>query len=289
MELRVLRYFLMVAREENITKAANLLHVTQPTLSRQMMQLEDELGVKLFSRGKYHIVLTDDGMLLKRRAQEIIDLADKTAREFSRDEEPLNGEIAVGCGETRNMTFLSRKMADFRQMHPLVHFSVYSAIADDIKERIESGIVDIGLFMEPVDIGRYEFIRLPTKERWGVLVHANSPLAQKAYVTAGDLAGVPLLIGQRALVQNELANWFGDVYEKVEIAATYNLILNAANMVKNGLGAAMCFSLDICYDDLKFIPLFPTLETGAVLAWKKNQIFSKSAGAFIDFIKNAQQ
>lgn len=286
MELRVLKYFLMVAREENITKAANLLHVTQPTLSRQMMQLEEELGVKLFSRGKYHIVLTDDGMLLKRRAQEIIDLVDKTAQEFSRDEEPLNGEIAVGCGETRNMTFLSRKMADFRQIHPMVHFSVYSAIADDIKERIEKGIVDIGLFMEPVDIGRYEFIRLPVKERWGVLVRGDSPLAGKDRVTAQDLKNVPLLIGQRALVQNELANWFGDIYEKVEIASTFNLILNAANMVKNGLGAAMCFSLDIFYDNLKFIPLFPELETGSVVAWKKNQIFSKAAAAFIDYIRN---
>ena len=286
MELRVLKYFLMVAREENITKAANLLHVTQPTLSRQMMQLEEELGVKLFSRGKYHIVLTDDGMLLKRRAQEIIDLVDKTAQEFSRDEEPLNGEIAVGCGETRNMTFLSRKMADFRQIHPMVHFSVYSAIADDIKERIEKGIVDVGLFMEPVDIGRYEFIRLPVKERWGVLVRGDSPLAGKDRVTAQDLKNVPLLIGQRALVQNELANWFGDIYEKVEIASTFNLILNAANMVKNGLGAAMCFSLDISYDNLKFSPLFPELETGSVVAWKKNQIFSKAAAAFIDYIRN---
>ena len=140
--------------------------------------------------------------------------------------------------------------------------------------------------MEPVDIGRYEFIRLPVKERWGVLVRGDSPLAGKDRVTAQDLKNVPLLIGQRALVQNELANWFGDIYEKVEIASTFNLILNAANMVKNGLGAAMCFSLDISYDNLKFIPLFPELETGSVVAWKKNQIFSKAAAAFIDYIRN---
>lgn len=287
MELRVLKYFLMVAREENITKAANLLHVTQPTLSRQMMQLEDELGVKLFHRGKYHITLTDDGMLLKRRAQEIIDLTDKTVQEFAQGSGELTGEIAIGCGETRNMTFLSRKMAAFRKAHPLVRFNIYSAIADDIKERIEKGILDIGLFMEPVDIGKYEFIRLPDKERWGILVRGDSPLAGKDVVTPEDLLGVPLIIGRRELVENELANWFGAAFEKADIAAHYNLILNAANMVKNGVGAAVSFEFDISYDELKFIPFSPTLETGAVVAWKKNQTFSQAAAAFIRLIKDS--
>lgn len=287
MELRVLKYFLVVAREENITKAASLLHVTQPTLSRQMMQLEDELGVKLFHRGKYHITLTDDGMLLKRRAQEIIELTDKTVKEFSRENGELTGEIAIGCAETKNMTFLSRRMADFRREHPLVQFYMYSAIADDIKERIEKGILDMGLFMEPVDIGKYEFIRLPDKEQWGILVRADSPLAQKDVVTPQDLLNTPLLIGRRELVQNELANWFGDVYDKADIAAHYNLILNAANMVKNGVGAAIGFDFDISYDALKFVPLWPTLETGAVIAWKKNQIFSPAAAAFIQSVKDS--
>ena len=166
MELRVLKYFLMAAREENITKAANLLHITQPTLSRQLMQLEEELGVKLFHRGKYHIVLTDEGMLLRRRAQEMIELEEKTKREFSKDEAQLAGEIAIGCGETRNMTFLSKKMAEFRRLHPLVHYDIYSATADDIKERMEKGILDIALLMEPVDIGKYEFVRMPQREHW---------------------------------------------------------------------------------------------------------------------------
>ena len=287
MELRVLRYFLMAAREENITKAANLLHITQPTLSRQLMQLEEELGVKLFHRGKYHIVLTDEGMLLRRRAQEMIELEEKTKREFSKDGAQLAGEIAIGCGETRNMTFLSKKMAAFRRLHPLVHYDIYSATADDIKERMEKGILDIALLMEPVDIGKYEFVRMPQREQWGALVCADSPLADKETLSPDDLTGQPIIIAKRESVQNELANWFGDAYDKIEIAATYNLILNAANMVRNGVGAALCFQLDNRYDDLRFIPLRPRLETGAVLAWKKNQTFSETSSQFIQFIKNS--
>ena len=287
MELRVLRYFLMAAREENITKAANLLHITQPTLSRQLMQLEEELGAKLFHRGKYHIVLTDEGMLLRRRAQEMIELEEKTKREFSKDGAQLAGEIAIGCGETRNMTFLSKKMAEFRRLHPLVHYDIYSATADDIKERMEKGILDIALLMEPVDIGKYEFVRMPQREQWGALVCADSPLADKETLSPDDLTGQPIIIAKRESVQNELANWFGDTYDKMEIAATYNLILNAANMVRNGVGAALCFQLDNRYDDLRFIPLRPRLETGAVLAWKKNQTFSETSSQFIQFIKNS--
>ena len=287
MELRVLRYFLMAAREENITKGADLLHITQATLPRRLMQLEEELGVKLFHRGKYHIVLTDEGMLLRRRAQEMIELEEKTKREFSKDGAQLAGEIAIGCGETRNMTFLSKKMAEFRRLHPLVHYDIYSATADDIKERMEKGILDIALLMEPVDIGKYEFVRMPQREQWGALVCADSPLADKETLSPDDLTGQPIIIAKRESVQNELANWFGDTYDKMEIAATYNLILNAANMVRNGVGAALCFQLDNRYDDLRFIPLRPRLETGAVLAWKKNQTFSETSSQFIQFIKNS--
>lgn len=285
MEIRVLRYFLMVAREENITKAANLLHITQPTLSRQLMQLEEELGVKLFQRNRHHMILTEDGMLLRRRAQEIIDIADKTKQEFSHEGGGLAGEIAIGCGETRNMTFLSERMAAFREKHPLVHYSIYSAIADDIKERMEKGLLDMCLLMEPVDIRKYEFIRMPKKEQWGILTRKDSDLARKDAVSPKDLLGVPILGVQRELVQNELASWFGDVYENVEIVATYNLILNAANMVKNKVGVALCFDLENVYDDLCFIPFSPRLETGSVLAWKKNQVFSPAAAQFIQELR----
>ena len=288
MEIRVLKYFLMVAREENITKAAALLHLTQPTLSRQLMQLEAELGVKLFHRSKHSIILTEDGMLLKRRAQEIVSLSDKTVQELSHKEDVLSGEIAIGCGETKNMLFLSEQIRKFRQKYPLVQFSIHSAIADDIKERIEKGILDIGLLMEPVDIGKYEFIRMPQKEKWGILVRKDSELAAKESINPKDLTNVPLIMVKRELVKNELASWFGDYYEELQIAAVYNLILNAAAMVERGVGIALCFDLGVAfYEDLCFIPLNPTLETGSVLVWKKNQTLGAAASQFMRFLKNA--
>ena len=286
MELRVLRYFLAVAREENITKAAALLHVTQPTLSRQLMQLEQELGVTLFRRSQYRIILTEDGMLLRRRAQEIVELADKAARELHHCEESLTGEIAIGCGESVDMTFLSRHIRAFRALHPQVQFRIYSANADDVKERIEKGLLDMGLLTESVDIGRYAFLRMPQKDRWGVLVPKEHPLAQKEGVTPADLTGLPLLMSSRELVRSELAAWFGAAYENIEVAATYNLVINAANMVKNGVGAALCFDLDNISDALTFVPLLPKLESGTVLAWKKEQVCSAAAAAFLRDIKN---
>ena len=290
MEFRVLKYFLMVAREENITKAAALLHLTQPTLSRQLMQLEAELGVKLFHRSKHSIILTEDGMLLKRRAQEIVSLSDKTVQELSHKEDVLSGEIAIGCGETKNMLFLSEQIKKFRQKYPLVQFSIHSAIADDIKERIEKGILDIGLLMEPVDIGKYEFIRMPQKEKWGILVRKDSELAAKESINPKDLTNVPLIMVKRELVKNELASWFGDYYEGLQIAATYNLILNAASMVERGVGVALCFDLGAAfYEDLCFIPLAPTLETGSVLVWKKNQTLGAATSQIMRYLRNAFQ
>lgn len=288
MELRVLKYFLMVAREENITKAAALLHLTQPTLSRQLMQLEEELGVKLFHRSKHSIILTEDGMLLKRRAQEIVSLSHKTVQELSHKEDVLSGEIAIGCGESKGMLFLSEQIRKFQHKYPLVQFSIHSAIADDIKERIEKGILDIGLLMEPVDVGKYDFIRMPQKEKWGILVRKDSELAAKESINPEDLTSVPLIMVKRELVKNELASWFGDYYEGLQIAATYNLILNAAAMVERGVGIALCFDLGVAfYEDLCFIPLNPTLETGSVLVWKKNQTLGLATSQFMSFLKNA--
>ena len=288
MELRVLKYFLMVAREENITKAAALLHVTQPTLSRQLMQMEEELGVKLFHRSRHSIILTEDGMLLKRRAQELVSLSDKTIQELSHKDYMLSGAISIGCGETKSMSFLSNHIRDFRQLHPLVQFNIHSAIADDIKERIELGILDIGLLTEPVDIGKYEFVRMPQKERWGILTRRDSALAEKDSICPEDLMGIPLLMVRRELVKNELASWFGDYYEQIQIASTYNLIINAAAMVKSGVGVALCFDLGInYYDVLRFVPLTPVLETGSVLVWKKNQAMSKAITQFIQSIRNS--
>ena len=288
MELRVLKYFLAVAREENITKAAALLHLTQPTLSRQLMQLEEELGVQLFRRSRYHVELTEDGMLLRRRAQELVDLAEKTTREFTLRETELMGEIAIGAGETQSMSFLSRAMVSFREHYPKVTFRIFSANADDVKERLDTGLLDMGLLTEPVDVGRYAFCRMKERDRWGVLVRLDSPLAGLDSVTPDDLEQVPLIISGRERVQRELANWFGDRWERLQIAATFNLILNAANMVRYGVGTALSFDLNFSFDDLRFIPLSPTMDTGTVLVWKKDLVLTPVVEAFHQHIKNVQ-
>lgn len=288
MELRILKYFLVVAREENITKAASMLHITQPTLSRQLMQLEEELDVKLFQRSNHKIILMEDGMLLKRRAQELVSLSKKTIQELSHKDQVLSGEIVIGCGETKSMAFLADQIRTFQKEHSQVQFHIHSAIADDIKERLEKGTLDIGLLMEPVDIGKYEFIRMPLKERWGIVAWKDSRLTSKSTIHPEDLLEIPLLMVKREMVKNELASWFGDCYDKIQIATTYNLIINAATMVRSGVGVALCFDFGMnFYDDLCFVPLKPCLETGSVLVWKKNQMMSTVISHFLSHVRNA--
>ena len=284
MELRVLNYFLMVAREENITKAARLLHITQPTLSRQLMQLEEELGVKLFHRSNHSIVLTDAGILLKRRAQELISLAEKTKREF-RMESVLSGEISIGSGEYRCTKLLTEMIELFRRKYPLIQFDIYSGNSDNIKDQIERGSLDIGLLLEPVDIEKYDFIRFPVKEEWGVLVREESDLAKKEAVCAEDLAGEPLILTRRERVQNELKNWFGKYADQLEIAATGNLTYNMASLVQSGAGTFINLNLNCKYDGTRFIPLFPSLVSGTVLVWKKSQPYSAAVTAFSGICK----
>lgn len=286
MEIRVLRYFLMVAREENITRAAELLHITQPTLSRQLMQLEEELGTKLFQRSKHNIYLTEDGMLLKKRAQDIVTLAERTQKEFSsKGEETLSGEIFIGSGETRSVHDLAKVITSFQKEYPLVQFDLYTANADDIKERLDKGLADLGILSEPVDISKYNFMRLKRKERWGILVRSDSPLAEKEQVVPEDLVQIPILMVKRLLVKNELEGWFGDYFEQLQIVGTYNLLNNAATLVENRIGAALCFQLDTRYENLSFVPLAPPVETGTVLVWRKNQMLSKPAYRFLERTK----
>lgn len=290
MEIRVLKYFLTVSREESITKAAEMLHITQPTLSRQLMQLEEELGVKLFVRGKSRIILTDEGMLLRRRAEEIVDLANRTAREFSEQDNLIGGEIFIGAGETNAMHLLANLIKKFNKEYPQVKYNLYSGNADEIKERIDKGLIDIGLLTEPVNIEKYEFTRLPNKERWGVLMQKDSPLAKKEYIKPEDLVNMPIINTKRSIVQNEIENWFGVHYEKLNIIATYNLIYNAAIMVEEGLGYAICFEKLVNINDetnLCFKPFYPMLETGAVIVWKKHQVFSTATAKLIERIINA--
>lgn len=282
MELRVLNYFLAIAREENITKASQILHVSQPALSRQMMQLEEELGVKLFIRSNHRIVLTEDGMLLKRRAQELLSLADKTRREFLHKETELAGEISVGSGEFHSTKELSRIIVAFRKKHPLVQFRIYSGNADNIQDYIGRGHLDLGVIGEPVDIGKYEFTSMPVKETWGVLVHRDSPLAGKDKIQAEDLLNIPLVTGSTHF-PGELVNWFGGLYDEMEIAAAGNLLYNEAMLVESGMGAVVCIQLDCTYENLRFIPLSPVIQSRTALIWKKDSVFSPATAAFIDF------
>jgi len=289
MEIRVLKYFLMVAREENITKAAEVLHITQPTLSRQLVQLEDELGARLFIRGKTKITLTTEGMLLRRRAEEIVDLADKTEKEFSEHDDFIGGEIFIGAAETSAMHVLADSIKKFIKEYPQVKYNLYSGNADDIKERIDKGLIDMGLLTEPVNIEKYDFIRLPQKEIWGVLMQKDSPLAKKEYIRSDDLIGMPIINTKRSIVQNEIENWFGVDYQKLNVIATYNLIFNAAIMVEEGLGYAICLEKLVNINDetkICFKPFYPKLETGLVIVWKKHQVFSTATNKFIENIKD---
>ena len=201
MEIRVLRYFLTVVREESITRAAEVLHITQPTLSRQLAQMEEQMGVKLFVRGTRKITLTNEGVLLRRRAEEILELVDKTEKELTEQEGEVEGVVAIGCGDVKSVQKLPELIRTFHDKYPLVTFDLYTSTADYIKERMDHGLTDIGLLLEPVDLGKYDFIRLAVEEKCVVSMHPDAPLAAKEYITPEDLVGVPLIMPRRLSVQ----------------------------------------------------------------------------------------
>ena len=285
MELRVLNYFLAIAREENFTKAAQQLHVTQPTLSRQIAQLEEELGVELFVRSNHNIILTEDGMILKRRAQEILSLADKTKRDFLHKGENLKGVITIGSGEFLSTRCLTDCIAEFRKKHPLVRYEFYSGNAGNIRDRIERGLLDIGLMSGPIDIRKYEFVGMPIKEEWGAFVREDSPLVDKGFITPKDLVGIPIIVPLGDFAESRIGKWFGEYASQVESIAKGNLLYNEAMMAQSNIGAVIGIKLNCNYDNLRFVPLNPTLKIDTTLAWKKEQIFSAATTSFIDFAK----
>ncbi len=285
MELRVLNYFLAIAREENFTRAAEQLHITQPTLSRQIADLEQELGVKLFTRSNHNIVLTEDGMILKRRAQEILSLADKTKRDFLHKDENLEGVISIGCGEFLSTRYLTDCIAEFRKKYPLVRYEFYSGNASNVRDYIERGLLDIGLMVEPIDLRKYDFVSMPVKEQWGALVQLDSPLAEKDFIAPQDLLGIPLISTSGEFTESSVGKWFGEYAGQVNIIAKGNLLYNEAMMAQSNIGAVIGIKLNCNYEGLRFIPLLPTLEIDTALAWKKEQIFSSATSAFIEFSK----
>jgi DNA-binding transcriptional LysR family regulator len=287
MEIRVLRYFLTVVREETISRAAEVLHITQPTLSRQLTQLEEELGVTLFHRGSRKITLTNEGMLLRRRAEEVLDLIDKTSQELLVSEE-ISGTITIGAGELASVQTMVELCGSFQEKYPRVKFDLYTATADQVKERMERGLVDIGLLLEPVDMERYEFVRLGRKENWVVLMRPDSPLAGKESITPQDLAGLALLMPSRLSVQSEVANWFGDAFERLDIRYTGNLSTNSAVVVQKGYGYAVVIEGTVTFWNPELIvakPLSPPLTATTVFAWRRNQPFSKATEKFIEHIR----
>lgn len=288
MELRVLRYFLAVVREENITRAADMLHITQPTLSRQLSMLEEELGVKLMERGARKITLTSEGMLLRRRAEELVTLADKTEQEFTSQSETLEGRISIGSGEIAAVSALARCCEAFHEKYPLVAFDLLTANADVVKEQMDKGLLDVGLLLEPIDMDKYDYIRMEEREEWGVLMRPDDPLAAQSSLTAAELATLPLIMPRRLSVQSELANWFGSEYPRLDVRCTSNLSTNAAVMVRQGIGYALVIrgSLPFCDEqEIVFRPLSPKLGASSVLAWRRQQPFSLVATKFISFTK----
>ncbi len=287
MELRVLRYFLAVAREESISGAADYLHITQPTLSRQLMELEEELGTKLFLRGKRNrrVRLTDEGMLLRRRAEEIVELADKTEAEFTAKDERISGEVYIGSGETDAMRLIAQTAQNLRKEYPHIRYHLFSGNADDVMERLDKGLLDFGLLIGSANIEKYDHIQLPATDTWGLLMRKDSPLAQKDVIRPQDLKGIPLLGSRQAVMRNELSEWYGGDFERLNIVATYNLIYNAALMVDEGFGYALTLDKLINTSgesNLCFRPFSPRLEAHLVLVWKKYQPFSKASQKFLD-------
>lgn len=291
MEIRLLRYFLTIATEETISQAAKVLHITQPTLSRQLKELEEELGAELFTRERRKLELTEAGLLLRDRAQEILALTDKTEQEFMDQKKQLfSGHIAIGCVEADNSDTLAMMLEEFVSEYPQVTFHIFSGTSDVITEQLDKGLIDLAILLEPVATEKYERIVLPREETWGILVHKCSFLARKDEIEPEDLLGVPLLTAARKEVQGMIADWVGVHFDQLNVIGTYSLIFNVFALVENHVGSAVTIEGSTTYhhsDQLKFIPLNPEIKTHCVVAWKKNRIFSPVVKEFIQRFKHA--
>ena len=291
MELRLLRYFLTVAKEQSFTKAAEQLHITQPTLSRQMAALEDELGITLFLRNGKKTTLTDEGILLKRRALEILNLEEKTLKELKGNEDIVEGTITIGCGEFAAVETLARICKTYKEKYPLVQISLHTATADTVYEMMKKGLVDIALFLEPVDTEGLDYIRIADCDHWCVGMRPDDPLAEKELIKKEDLFGKPLILPERMNIQSELANWFGKDFSNLQIAFTSNLGINAGVMAANGLGYPISIEGAAKYwreDILVQRRISPEIMTSTVIAWRRNIPYSLSVSKMIEEINAFQ-
>ena len=284
MELRVLQYFLAVTREQSISGAAESLHLSQPTLSRQLKELEEELGRQLFIRGNRRITLTEEGMILRRRAEEILELVKKAEHEVSLSDETLAGDITIGAGETDGVRLLAKAAQMVQKEYPLVHFHIVSGDRVTVTEEMDRGLIDFGLLFGRIDTSKYESIQVPCKDRFGVLMRRDSPLAEKKTISPKDLRTQPLILSRQALQDSSLQAVFGNDSEKLNIVATYNLLFNGSLMVDEGMGYAVCLDKIINVSgesSLCFRPFEPEVEAPLSLVWKKYQALTKAAEKFL--------
>ena len=291
MELRLLRYFLTVAKEQSFTKAAEQLHITQPTLSRQLAAFEKELGIDLFLRNGKKISLTDGGILLKRRALEILNLEEKTLEELKGKEDVVEGRITIGCGEFAAVEILAKICKVYKEKYPLVQIVLHTATADTVYEMMNKGLVDIALFLEPVDTEDLDYIQIMDSDHWCVGMRPDDPLAHKEFIEKEDLIGKPLILPERMSVQSEIANWFGKDFSKLQISFTSNLGTNAGVMAANGLGYPISIEGAAKYwreDILVQRRIYPEISASTVIAWRRNIPYSQAVRKMIDEINAFQ-
>ena len=291
MELRILRYFFTVAKEQSFTKAAEQLHLTQPTLSRQLAAFEEELGIKLFVRKGKSITLTDEGILLKRRALEILNLEERTLEELKGTEKVIEGTVIVGCGEFSAVEILAQICKRYKESYPLVQIAIHTATADTIYEMMNKGLVDVALFLEPVDPEGLDYIRIMDSDHWVVGMRPDDPLAGKEFIEKQDLLDKPLILPERTGVQSELANWFGKDFSRINISFTSNLGTNAGVMAANGLGYPVAIEGAAKYwreDILVQRRLVPEITANTVIAWRRNIPYSQAVNKFIEEINAFQ-
>lgn len=287
LEIRVLRYFLAVAQEGSVTRAARALHLTQPTLSRQIRELEEELGQTLFSRGGRELSLTREGLLLRQRAEEIVGLAEITEKEFrSLGEKTVSGDLSLGCGESKALSFVTDALKVLQDEHPLIIPHFFSGNGEIVMDRLDKGLLDFAVLMGAENTERYYSLPLPNHDTWGLLMDKDDPMAQKKAIMAEDLLDIPLILSSQSLSRDELSGWLGFPMSRLHIAATYTLLFNGSLMVRSGLGYALCF--DHIAPSGKDSPFaFRPLTSPLSLVWKKHQILSAPAEAFLAKIREA--
>lgn len=286
MELRTLRYFLEIAREENMTRASESLHVSQPSLSKEMKALEEELGKKLFIRKSGGVVLTDEGMLLRKRAEDIIEMTDKTVAEFSALDEINGGDIYIGCAESYLIKYLAREVKAFTEKYPMLRYHLSSGNTEQVAEKLDRGLLDLAFIVEPPDLSKYNYLEVQGTDVWGVVMRQDSPLAKKKKVRAEDLYGLPLICSRQAM-RVDIPRWCGEKAEKLNFSGTLNLCYNGAIFVREGLGYMLTFDklVDTSEESgLCFRPLEPMLETKMFIIWKKYQVFTKVAELFLNAV-----